>query len=461
MAQSEKEREKTGSNVNIGKVASRTLKLLASKGCDDAIVEAKEARQSQIKFVNNKILGISNVDHVGMDIFVSQKGKTAATTIENLDEEYISAAISKLIGLLKYMPVNKGFKGISKGPFRYRKVKMSYDTKIANLGKNAADIVEKGIDLAKKEGASRVSGNFDYGKTRSAICTTEGTEAEETGTHAYFSIRSFASKEASGHKTACARMLGKLDYATAAKRSGQMAMQGINPEQLDSGKYEVIFDPMAFAVLADNVASACSIFSVESGLSFLGDKIGKEVASRDFTMVDDGRLANGFGSSMFDDEGTPTSRNATIENGKLRSFLYNYSAALRHKSKYKAKNTANAGIVSPEPWNTIVMPGKRRSEKLFKDVSKGLYITNIWYTRFKNYSTGDFSTIPRDSIFLISDGKIKKAVKGIRISDNMLRMLKNIYQISDKPEQVIGWETERPVTTPFVAINDVNVSKSV
>ena len=59
-------------------------------------------------------------------------------------------------------------------------------------------------------------------------------------------------------------------------------------------------------------------------------------------------------------------------------------------------------------------------------MKKGIYITNVWYTRFNNHATGDFSTIPRDGAFYVENGEIKHALKDVRISDNLLRMMKNI-----------------------------------
>ena len=71
--------------------------------------------------------------------------------------------------------------------------------------------------------------------------------------------------------------------------------------------------------------------------------------------------------------------------------------------------------------------GDVSKDELFEDVKKGLYLTNTWYTRFQNYAKGDFSTIPRDGIFLIEKGKIKQSLKDLRISDNALEHARQHY----------------------------------
>ena len=98
--------------------------------------------------------------------------------------------------------------------------------------------------------------------------------------------------------------------------------------------------------------------------------------------------------------------------------------------------------------------------KNFPDVKKGIYITNTWYTRFSNYLAGDFSTIPRDGIFLIEKGEIKYPIRGIRVSDNMLNVLKNVKAVGNDPKQILFWlEVTTPTIAPHVLVKDVNITK--
>ena len=49
----------------------------------------------------------------------------------------------------------------------------------------------------------------------------------------------------------------------------------------------------------------------------------------------------------------------------------------------------------------------------------------------------------------------------MRITENILNLLKNVAAIGNKPERVIGWEVETPVITPAVLVKDVNVTRPV
>ena len=105
--------------------------------------------------------------------------------------------------------------------------------------------------------------------------------------------------------------------------------------------------------------------------------------------------------------------------------------------------------------------GDVSKDELFKGVKKGLYLTNTWYTRFQNYAKGDFSTIPRDGIFLIEKGEIKQSLKDLRISDNVLTMLGNVAAISKERQHVHWWgEADPPSLSPYVLIKNVHLTKS-
>jgi PmbA protein len=88
-------------------------------------------------------------------------------------------------------------------------------------------------------------------------------------------------------------------------------------------------------------------------------------------------------------------------------------------------------------------------------------VTNTWYTRFQNYAAGDFSTIPRDGIFLIENGEIKQSLKDIRLSDNALRLLGNITGISKERQHVHWWgEADPPSLSPYILMKDVQITTS-
>ena len=431
-------------------------KRFLKAGADDVVLLLDTQNSSQVKFSNNKVSVITNWDEGMLSVFVSAKNRLMSTNIKDLSEKTADKEVKRVMGILQVLPENKGYAGIFHGPAKYKKVEETYDQKIAGIGDGSIDLVEGVINDALANGAKRTAGILEMSETSSLLVTSNDVEAEEKGTRAYLSMRALVDEYASGHQVSNSRTLAGLKLKECPKQAAETAVLAKNPEAGSSGKFDVVFGSLPFANLLAEVGMASSAFHVESGLSCLAGKLNKKVAGENVSLHDDATMPNGFFSCSFDGEGVPTQKNTIINEGVLMTYLHNTSTAQRHKTK----TTANAGIIVPKPFNLVLENGNLNKDEMISTVKKGLLVTNTWYTRFNNYEKGDFSTIPRDAIFLIEDGKIKKPVKHIRISDNLVRLLKNIEEAGKDASQVMGWENELPVFTPPVLVRKVNITRS-
>ena len=454
--------------MEIGKyVVDKALKL----GADDVVVTIKPAVTKQIRFANNEITLSTTWDTVDVGVFLAYKKRLISSNLNNpsLSETFSSMggktnltkdSVDKFLGRMtkvaKVLAPKEDYYGIANGPFKYKPIKDSYDKKIENLGEKTVDFVEDVINAAVSEGAKRCAGVLYSSFWEEHKFTSGNVEAKEKGSSINVSLRAFAEKYASGHSVSVSRNMKGFDPEKAGREAGMLAKQSLNPVVGESGKYDLILGPMIAANLLYYMSYAFSAFEVDSGMSFLIDKIGKRVGSNKVTIVDDGRLENGFESSAFDEEGVPTQSKKIIENGILKTYLHNTSTA----KKFKTKTTANAGIIYPQPKNLILERGDSKLEDMISQVKNGIYITNVWYTRFANYRTGDFSTIPRDAMFEIKNGKITKSIKGLRLSDNMQHVLESVSAISKDTRTIHWWEVEIPIVTGYVLCKDLNMTKS-
>jgi len=369
-------------------IAQYIVKILQDK-VDDAIVSVAKKDTQQLKFSNNKIIATTNREAQNVDIFIASKKRIVSTNVEGLSKEDADAAVKSLLSFVKKVKKKKDYRGIAEGPFKYRTIRDSFDPKIASLGDSAVDIAERNINVALEHGAKRADGILEFSVFERFLKTSNDVEVEDKGTTVYLSLRAFLNKAASGHITEFSRTLKQFDDVAKAKKAAEIAAKAAFPEGIVQGKYDVIFSPLAFANILQHVGDAASAFSVESGLSFLKGKVTKQVAAKNVTMIDDGAMPNGYHSAKCDDEGVPTQKNVIIDKGVLKTYLHNTTTAY----KYKTKTTANAGLTSPEPWNLELGPGNDSESSLFQNVRKGLYITNLWYTRFSDHEAGNFSTI--------------------------------------------------------------------
>ena len=443
-------------------IANYILKELKKKGADDVIIGVNKTEASQIKFSDNKVVKTGSELLINLDVFMAKDKKIIVTslkdfnkgeertippnTLKKFNKKNADKIINNLISFSKYVKPNKDYNGIAQGPFKYKEIKNNYDKKVIDA--DEIDLMQKGINAAL-ENANKTNGIIEKYVTEHSLITSNNVHSEDKSTGLYFSIRAFTNKEASGHMNSCSRILNKFDVYGAGKTAGAIAKLAKKPEDGKAGKYDVVFSYMPMAALLNNIMDCASIFTLESGLSFLTNKLNKKLGN--FTLIDQGNLENGFNSSKFDNEGVPTKKTYVVKDGILKTYLHNTSTA----KKYKTKTTANAGLIAPTSTN-IILEGRKGN--VF-DIKKGLYITNVWYTRFQNHLTGDFSTIPRDGIFLIEDGEITKSLKNIRVSDNFLNLMKNVSLVSKENKHLKSWEAETPVVTPEVLIKNVNISK--
>ncbi len=146
--------------------------------------------------------------------------------------------------------------------------------------------------------------------------------------------------------------------------------------------------------------------------------------------------------------------------------MHNTSTAKR----FKTKTTASAGPMIPTTFamaaqpllfHPVVSPGDWTRDEIFEDTRNGLYVNNGWYIRFQNYSTGDFSNIPRDAILKVVDGEVVGPVKNIRVSDNLLNMWKSVDAVSKDQQEIYWWdEAAPPSTLPMVRARAMNITRS-
>lgn len=421
---------------------------------DDVVVGVETSENSQVKYSNNKIITTENSKSTNVMVFVSMKKRVVLTTIKDATMSAAVKSAKDLIKFAKTLPKNNDYRGIADGPFKYRKLnteKLDFDS----VSLKGIQSVKDAIKLAGKKGAHRVAGVWEASKTKTELHSTGDVSAQDEGATFYFSMRAFTNEKSSGHSVCSATGLKELKIDSSVKEATDIAKQSRGAGTLEPGNYDVLFYPLAAANLADNAGHGTSIFAVESGMSFFAGKLGAKVASENFSMHDDATDESGIGARRFDLEGVPTQNTPLIVNGILKSFLHNTSTAKKHGTK----TNAHAGLVSPEPMNLIVDGGNVNKDSLISSMKRGLVVTNLWYTRFQNSATGDFSTVPRDGAFEVTNGKLRP-VKDIRVSDNLASMLMRVGQACNDSRWIIGWEVETPTKTPSLLIKDVRVTRS-
>jgi len=97
-------------------------------------------------------------------------------------------------------------------------------------------------------------------------------------------------------------------------------------------------------------------------------------------------------------------------------------------------------------------------DEVLETVGEGIYITNLWYTRYSNLREGSLSTMQRDVGFLIEDGELTKPVIGARLSLNIKDLVMNPIISTEPLKWSLPWDVDTPSYTGYVALDGVVVT---
>lgn len=408
-----------------------------------------------VRFSNNQITISKGLTEASAYIFVADQTRKAGTNVADLSKKTILASARSVVAAAKRAPPGDVHAPLPKGPFQYDASLL--DQKRVEAGaKDMMGWVRSAIDAALKEGSERVAGSLIVRNARVVLHTSGDVAASARKSTVELSIRAFGPGLASGHSTSVAASERDFRPEEAGREAGSLAKEAADAAEGEPGEYQAVLGPLVFADVAGQVGRLASAFYVDMGLSFLGGKVNQKIAADKFSITDDATMQGTYGCFPFDAEGMPTRRTAIVSQGVLKSYLHNSSTA----KKFGTESTANAGLISPQPFNLVIDGGDKTLDELIASVDKGIYVTNNWYLRYQNYSTGDFSTIPRDAMFMIRNGKIEGSIKELRISDNILGIVQRVSALTRERRWVKWWEVEVPTYTPSALVDGLRFTKS-
>ncbi|HEU0203383.1 MAG TPA: metalloprotease TldD [Burkholderiaceae bacterium] len=154
------------------------------------------------------------------------------------------------------------------------------------------------------------------------------------------------------------------------------------------------------------------------GSSAFAGRVGKRVASKGVTVVDDGTLPDRRGSLSVDDEGNPTERTVLIEDGILRGYMQDSMNARLMKAPLtgNGRRESFAALPMPRMTNTYMLGGGHDPQEILRSVKKGVYATNFGGGQV-DITNGKF-VFSMAEAYLIEDGKITAPIKGATLIGN-------------------------------------------
>ncbi|HEX5526053.1 MAG TPA: TldD/PmbA family protein [Solirubrobacterales bacterium] len=294
-----------------------------------------------------------------------------------------------------------------------------------------------------------------------AIASSAGVAGEYEASSCYAYLQALAEGEGAretGLGFGLARGPRGLDPEAIGAEGASRALQMIGAGKPASRACPVVFDETVAASFAGLIGGALSAKAVQRGRSPFAGRLDEEVASPAFALHDDGRLPEGIASAPFDAEGVPRRRTALIEDGRLRSYLYDTYTANRENvgSTGNAARQGYRSLPSVSTSNLVISPGSLSFEQLLAEAGDGVYVTDVAGLHSGvNPVTGVFSV--GASGRMIRDGALAEPVREFTIAGELVGMLGAVSAAGATPRWVPFGGS---VSTPPLLIAEMAISGS-
>lgn len=442
------------SSVDIDNI-SRFVSELMKKGFDDAVAKIEVVDSVMVKIANSSVSVVQSWKRMPVDLYLAKNKRIFILHFEPKSLEDLQKPIDSIIPLANRVTESPIYAPLPE-PSKIRYVEEVVDKRVIEAANDMSNIAERVIEVAHRESIESVAGMLQVGYVETALATSRGALLGEKKTFIQGYLRAFAQPDGSGQWCYTSTTLDLSGLESMAFTASRYAVDSRNRSEVEPGVYDVILSPMVFANLLEYIISMTSAMHVIMGWSmFMKNSPGDAVASPLLTILDEPRNTELPNFRSFDDEGVETYNKSVIEEGVLKVFLHNTKTA----TFMNTKTTANAGWMIPVPWNIVVRPGTATIDEMVAEVRRGLLITNNWYTRLQNYVEGVFSTVARDAIFYIENGRIARPITKVRIADRFGNILKNVAMLGRELYNIQWWEVRTPTKTPYILIKNVNISK--
>jgi TldD protein len=271
------------------------------------------------------------------------------------------------------------------------------------------------------------------------IARADGTLAADVRPLVRLSVTVIAEQKiAASNSKEVRREMGSGGYFDEARieeyvsHAVQAALTNLESRPAPAGEMTVVLGPgWPGVLLHEAVGHGLEGDFNRKGSSAFSGMIGKRVAAKGVTVLDDGTITDRRGSLNVDDEGNATQKNVLIEDGILRGYIQdNMNARLmRVKPTGNGRRESYAAVPMPRMTNTYMLGGDKSPEEIVRSIKRGLYATNFGGGQV-DITSGKF-VFSASEAFWVENGQIQYPVKGATIVGSGPESLKKVTMIGN------------------------------
>ncbi len=323
-----------------------------------------------------------------------------------------------------------------------------------------AELAKRELKLCR-DADRRVTGNSEAGTwtSHSEICLDNSNGVHLTGElHAGAVFAQVVAKDGEDVSSEYGFRCGsvdQIDLEELARETVQKALDSLGASAPDSGVCPAVIAPEAMTSLLAAFSPAFSGENAVNGLSLLKGKEGTKIASDCVTIMDNPFYEESFRQIPFDGEGMPARCKAVIENGTLKTLLYDLASAARAgtESTGNASRMSVSSPISVQPTNFYLRPGTVTAEEICAIAKDGILITGVQGLHAgASFVSGDFSL--QSSGFLIRNGRKDRPVKSFTIAGNFFELLKKVTAVGND----MKFNSMRGFGSPSLLVKEIAVS---
>jgi len=236
---------------------------------------------------------------------------------------------------------------------------------------------------------------------------------------------------------------GRFDYAyfsdevvdRYAKEAVDQAVLNLSAQAAPAGNMTVVLgNGWPGILLHEAIGHGLEGDFNRKGTSAFSGRVGKRVAAKGVTVVDDGTLERRRGSLNIDDEGNPTRRTVLIEDGILQGYMQDRlnSGLMNVAPTGNGRRESFAHMPMPRMTNTMMLAGDRDPAEIIASVKDGLYAANFGGGQV-DITSGKF-VFSMVEAWMIKDGKLAYPVKGATLIGNGPEALTKVSMIGNDLE---------------------------
>jgi PmbA protein len=242
------------------------------------------------------------------------------------------------------------------------------------------------------------------------------------------------------------------DCLAFARRAAEKLLLAQRSATIRSGRMPVLFSPRGGLVLSLPIMLGLNGKNVYRQTSPMAGKIGERLFDPKITVVDDPTLDGRFASAPYDDEGVVHQRRVLVEQGVLKSFMYDLKTA----AQMGVESTGNGSRSlfnppAPSPTNLILEAGQTPLADMIAAMDEGLLVESPLGLGQGNVISGAFSNT-LGLAFKIEKGEIVGRVKDVSIAGNIYDLLQDVAAVSQETEWVYY-----SYNLPYMLLTDMNV----